>query len=290
MNSHSEVVPRPGGQTLTYFRYGTRGGMPVVLLHGLSQQADFWKPTIRVLSSCGTDDFDVIAVDQRGHGASQGFSADHDLSIDALATDVEAVMNHAEVANALIVGHSMGAMVAVHCAYSLPIRVNGLLLMDGAIRTPADNFPDSSPSREKLISYLTPPAGPFTETTLREYYGQLAPTNIQEVMAAVARTYTPSDGGGFTSTLGFARHMQFIDSILDYDPREMLESLSVPTWAILCQNIEGTAIDPARLWDHFANQAHIQMQHWYGCAHDVPLQRPEMIASLVRSVARVCID
>lgn len=261
-----------------------------MLLHGLSQQADFWNPTIKALGGSDSDEFDFIVIDQRGHGASQGFTSDHDLSIFALSTDVETVMNHADIPNALLVGHSMGAMVAAQSAYQFPERIRGLALIDGGMRTPTDNFPDSLPSREELIERLTPPAGPFSENVLREYYGNLDSARIEEIMAAVSRTYTPCEQGGYTSTLGIARHMQLIDSILDYESVEILDSLSIPTWAVLCQNLEGMASEASRPWDHFANQAHIHLQHWYGYAHDVPLQSPTMIASLVRLIARVCID
>ena len=290
MSSHSETVPLPGGHSLIYFRSGTRGGIPIVLLHGLSQQSDFWNPTLKAMVTTTKDVFDVITVDLRGHGASQSFTADHDLSIEALATDVKAVMEHANIRRALIVGHSMGAMVAVQSAVLFPERVSGLLLIDGGIRTPADNFPGSEPTREELIEALTPPSGPFSESTLRQYYGQLDPSNIEQIMEAVQRTYTPVANSEFISTLGIARHMQFIRSILEYESSQSLESLSVPAWAVLCQDIEGKAIDNSRPWDYLANWPHIHIQHWYGYVHDVPLQRPAMISSLINFVARVCID
>lgn len=278
------------GEDVHFFRVGKPGATPVVLLHGLSQQADFWIPTLDFLRSRDDHEFDFLVLDQRGHGYSQGFSTDHDLSISSLAHDVIAVLDHLDIHKALVVGHSMGAMVAVMLAANHPNKVAASILVDGGVRMPSDGFPPTHMSREDLVAALTPPEGPFSASDLTTYYGGLDPANSDKILAAVTRTYTPIGQKLFVSTLGMSRHMQLVHSILDFDTRATLERVQTPVWALMCQqDIESIDFNSA-LWARLVNHPHMQIQHWYGYEHDIPLQRPSMISSMITAVARTCFD
>lgn len=91
-------------------------GRPVVLLHGLAGSSRELLPTAFAL----TDSFQVLLVDQRGHGQSTRRPAD--LSRGAHVDDVIAVIErfepHRRVA---LVGHSMGA----HTAFLVAAAVGG---------------------------------------------------------------------------------------------------------------------------------------------------------------------
>ena len=64
---------------------GQTSGLPVVLLHGLTQQQHYWGPVLARLAGRR-----VITVDQRGHGEASGsqVTPQSDFSIPRLAQDV----------------------------------------------------------------------------------------------------------------------------------------------------------------------------------------------------------
>ena len=286
LSTVSSSIVSDGGPELFYFRYGKSGGIPIILLHGLSQQADFWNPTIHELALIDNDELDVIVVDQRGHGLSQGFTEHHDLSIKALAKDVEALLNHLSIKRVFVVGHSMGAMVATQFAANFPDRVSGILLIDGGIRTPRDGLHSGMSTREEILSDLAPPPGPFSESDLIDYYGRLDPENVDSVMAAIRRTYRSVGFDQYTSTLGLSRHMKLLNEILDGPSFEILQHLQVPVWALICHGQTEQTVQMLQNWSFLANYQHMHLQHWYGYQHDLPLQRPAMIASLISSVSK----
>ena len=73
----------------------------------------------------------VITYDQRGHGAST-ISDRGDYSFNALIADLRAVVDHLELRQPVLVGHSLGAGVALCAAATIP-DCGGLVALDGAL-------------------------------------------------------------------------------------------------------------------------------------------------------------
>ncbi|WP_340688440.1 alpha/beta fold hydrolase [Amycolatopsis coloradensis] len=104
-------------------------GRPLVLCPGLlTTQAD-----LRELIELLRRDHDVMTFDLRGHGLSS--SADR-YTFEAFLGDFGAVMAELEDHAPLLVGHSLGADLAVHYAAGHPDAVSGLVLIDGANPVP----------------------------------------------------------------------------------------------------------------------------------------------------------
>jgi len=78
-------------------------GRPVVLIHGWPLSAQAWEPQLSALQAAG---YRVVAYDRRGFGRSD--KPDADYSYDALADDLERVMEQCELQDATLVGFSMG--------------------------------------------------------------------------------------------------------------------------------------------------------------------------------------
>ena len=114
----------PGGPTLGVRRWGDGGGLPVVLVHGLSASSAHYGPLGERLAAAG---WDVAAIDLRGHGASDRMPDPY--VIEHYAADVEAFLA-ALGRPAVLVGHSLGGAIAVYLAGSRPDLVRGALAED----------------------------------------------------------------------------------------------------------------------------------------------------------------
>ncbi len=117
--------------------YAHTGGRPfdpskpvAVLLHGAGMDHTVWSLQTRYLAHHGRS---VLAVDLPGHGRSGGAPLD---SIAALADWVVALLDAAGVAKATLIGHSMGALVALDAAARHADRVESVVLMGAAERMP----------------------------------------------------------------------------------------------------------------------------------------------------------
>lgn len=96
-------------------------GYPVVLIHGLAGDASAWAPQVATLR----DRYRVVAFDNRGAGRST--QADEPVSTADLARDTLGLMDALGIAEAHVVGRSMGGAIAQHMALAAPGRVRSLV-------------------------------------------------------------------------------------------------------------------------------------------------------------------
>jgi len=109
------------GTELAVRAAGDPSSPPIVFLHGFSLDLTTWHEQWVALG----DEFRCVLVDHRSHGRS-GTAAGRDLSLAALAGDLEAVLDAvAPDRPAVLVGHSMGALAILAFAGSRPDRFDG---------------------------------------------------------------------------------------------------------------------------------------------------------------------
>lgn len=113
------------GVELDVLQSGDQTGVPLLLLHGISDSA----PSMRPLMEALPRNIRAIAVTHRGHGDSSKPVGPY--SIDAMAADAEAVLDRLGVRRAVVLGHSMSSIVAQRFAATRPDRVAGLILVGG---------------------------------------------------------------------------------------------------------------------------------------------------------------
>jgi pimeloyl-ACP methyl ester carboxylesterase len=102
----------------------------VVFIHGALNDHAVWERQARHLAAHG---FGVLAVDLPGHGGSTGPAL---ASVEAMAAWLLALLDAARVKRALLVGHSMGSLVALHACHLAPQRVAALALAGATFPMP----------------------------------------------------------------------------------------------------------------------------------------------------------
>ena len=121
--------------------FAATGGKPfdphlpvTVFVHGAAFDHTVWKLQARYFAWHGGS---VLAVDLPGHGRSQGPAR---RSIPAMADWLAALMDAAEIRDAALVGHSMGALVALETAARYGARVRKLALLGAAAAIPVNKL------------------------------------------------------------------------------------------------------------------------------------------------------
>ena len=106
----------------------TGEGDPVVLVHGFGSNKEVnwvYPGWVTVLTGAGRR---VIALDNRGHGASSKLYDPADYDRDKMAEDVRALLDHLKLARADVMGYSMGARITAGLAIAHPARVRSVIL------------------------------------------------------------------------------------------------------------------------------------------------------------------
>ena len=122
-----------------------RGEPPILFVHGWTCDRTYFAPQFDHLGRGHR----VVAVDLRGHGASEAPEGDYGIPV--LAGDVATTARQLGLEGAVAVGHSMGAAVIVELAARHPDLVSALVLVDAApLGTPEQQAAVFGPIVESL--------------------------------------------------------------------------------------------------------------------------------------------
>ena len=117
-----------GGIHLSIAEAGA-GQNPLLLVHGFTGAKEDFTPWLDRLADAG---WHAVAPDLRGHGASSKPAQETDYSFEILADDMLGLADALGWERFVLLGHSMGGMVAQFIACQAAARLDGLILMDTA--------------------------------------------------------------------------------------------------------------------------------------------------------------
>ena len=123
------------GVTLAFDDNDASGTPSFVFVHGWTCNRSFFAPQFEHFGR----DHRAIAVDLRGHGESSPAN-DGDYSVATFASDVAALIEHLGIAPAVVVGHSLGAVIAAQLTGTRPDLVAAAVLVDVAPIVLADDM------------------------------------------------------------------------------------------------------------------------------------------------------
>ena len=117
---------------------GPQSPSGVVFVHGSALRTDLWHYQMSAFPGRR-----LVFYDMRGHGLSQPLG-EEEYSVRTLARDLEAVIDDCNLKEVVVVGHSVGGMVALELASSrtelLGSAVKGLVLVNTTYRPPMETI------------------------------------------------------------------------------------------------------------------------------------------------------
>ena len=230
-------------------------GYPLLMLHGLGSSGDDWWFQTPAFSP----HFRVILPNLRGH--KQSSTLPGPISIDTLAADIAQVLNTLEIAQAHVLGLSLGGAVAQLLAIHFPARVNKLIL----VNTFAHLWPTSpreayTLARRVIVSKCLPPA-----TTAKVVARDLFPKPDQ----AALRDEVLSRIGVNDA----ASYRYLVDAIRRFDSRTLLDGIAAST---LLVTGDRDAVVPRGCQQQLARG--IRNVQWHivrDSGHATPVDQPE---------------
>ena len=272
----------PGDGVRLHARDWSGSGQAVVLLHGLASNARIWDGVASRLAGAGLR---VVALDQRGHGASEQPGSGYDFA--TLGRDLSAALADLGIERPVLAGHSWGANVALQFAADRPGALAGLALVDGALLGVAEW---AGPTLDEARRRLAPPrfAVPLADWLARAGRFDAVGSGGQPWVRDYLRAGVDVDDQGVArSRFQFDNHMQVVDALYSQRPPELYPLVACPV--LLCP-----AADPADDATHAQAKRGAAVRAsgllpsatltWFeDTMHDIPLQRPaELAAELAR--------
>lgn len=252
------VVARDGVRLVCRDWGGT--GQPIVLLHGLAGHVGEWGALAQRLSS----HYRLVAVDQRGHGASE--RQPRDVTRAAYVADVITVVDELALRRPVLVGQSLGGHTAMLTAAAHPGRVRALVLIEAGPGGPnpkgpadvgrwLDSWPTPFPSREAAAAFLGGgPVGAGWAAGLEEREGAWWPRFDRDIMV---RSMAENAQRSFRHEWG---------------------QIACPTLVVLAQSSFIPARDVDRMLRERPATVAVSIP---GTGHDLHLEQPEVLNSLL---------
>jgi pimeloyl-ACP methyl ester carboxylesterase len=205
----------------------------------------------------------LIIPDLRGHGGSDAGGGFH---IEDFAGDLALLISRLGLDRPVVVGHSLGAMIAIRLAAGHPESVGGLVLLAGAVKA---DIADHHPMVSGVTALRDPisPADPFYA-----WWHACRPEVSPTFLAMMAQE---------ASTMPAARWRAILDEIRRTDLTGLARTVRVRTLVIAgaCDELFGKAHQEA-LRRALPHASLIQAQ---GCGHNPHWEDPAFVASAICS-------
>jgi non-heme chloroperoxidase len=244
------------GLLIPYAEHGGRDGVPLVLLHGITDSHRSYEPVLAALP----DSIRAIAITARGHGDAgkpqDGYDADQ------MAADVIAVMNELGIERAIVAGHSMGAWTARRIAVTHPERVLGVVLA-GAFASFHDK-PELEGLLEEFAALRDPIDPAYARAWQDSTLARPVPESFMEMI--VEETCKPPARVWRAAMQGL------------YEARlEPAGSVTAPT--LLCWGQHDAFVPDADQERLMARIPHAELRVYEGGGHALHWERPERFAN-----------
>ena len=106
---------------------GDTNAPAIILVHGHTEDLHTWNKLTEGL----VGKFRVIRFDLRRHGLT-GPAADNEYKLESYVSDLSMLIQHLELDNFVLIGHSMGGRISLKYTIENPEKVNGLVLLSAS--------------------------------------------------------------------------------------------------------------------------------------------------------------
>jgi 3-oxoadipate enol-lactonase len=247
-------------------------GPPLLLIMGMSGTALHWRE--RFLAPLRRD-FEVIAYDHRGVGASSRLEGS--LTITQLAEDAAGLLDGLELDSAHVLGISMGGMVAQELALARPERVRTLALGCTYCGGPGGSL--ASPAVIQRLSDAM--ASGDREQSLRAAWE----INMSAAIAADDEAYAEFRAIALRRPVAVPVIIAQMQAVVAHDTSARLPGLRMPTLVMHGSEDQLLPVENGRLIASLIPGAQLEILE--GAGHMFFWERPERSSELVRAHAAV---
>ena len=269
------------GLTLHTYDAGAGTATPMLLIHGLGDEADTWRHVITPLSA----ERQVVALDLPGFGRSD--KPERPYTLPFFQGVVVELLDTLAVQRAILIGHSLGAVIAHSTALNHPERVERLVLLDGSLVMHSQKIDLAT------LLFLIPGLGEWLYTRLRRdphaayqtlvpYYSRLdeLPEADREFLFQRVNERVWSDGQrrAFFSTF---RHLARWLPGQQRDLPSRLSTLGVPTLVVWAEADRINSIENGRALAELQPTARLVVVP--GAGHNVHQENAGAVLEAIRS-------
>jgi 3-oxoadipate enol-lactonase / 4-carboxymuconolactone decarboxylase len=252
------------GTNLHYLSDGDLQGTPLVLIHSLGTDLRLWDDLVPRLDPT----LHLVRFDLRGHGLSADPAGE--LTVVDFSADLAALLDHLEIDKAVILGISIGGLMALEFALRNQPRVSSLILVDTAakIGTPELWQTRMDALRGHGMAHL---ADSILDRWFAPDFAARCPTQFQ----GLRKLFMRNSVAGYTAACAVLR---------DADLRAEVPQIIVPA-LVLC-GAQDTATPPDVVQELAQSLPHAGFAVLPDAGHTPPIEQPQIMADQINAFLR----
>ncbi len=247
------------GLTTHYMLEGTGDGIPLVFINALGTDLRIWDGVVAHLK----DRHPVLRYDMRGHGLSDCPPAPY--SIHDFSTDLLGLLDQLKISQAIVVGISVGGMIAMDFAASWPERVHSMVLCDTAPIIGTDDLWD-----DRINKLREHGMGSMAEAILARWFSPTFKEKSPAVHQGCYNMLTRMPVEGYTGTC---------EALRDADLTEATQRIAART-LILC-GAEDVSTPPDVVRRLVELMPNAEFQKIPGAGHSTCIEQPDLVAEQI---------
>jgi len=237
------------GVMINYYIKGSEK-KALVFVHGYSCSSEYWWPQLEYFSKEHT----VIAVDIAGHGKS-GLNR-KEYSMDSFGNDVSTVVEHLDLEEVVLIGHSMGGPIIVKAAKNLGLKTRLIIGVDTFHDLTTEGIGGFARMAVNMMFKLFYDS--MTEESIDDFFIDETDKNLQRWVRSDALKSPKSISQGT------------LDALLTMNYPESLSELSVPIIALNARSFRETKMETNM--DIYED---LQIEFMEDVGHFIMLEKPD---------------
>ena len=260
-------------------------GTAVLFLHGYPFDKSMWSAQIEAVAENG---FRAVAPDLRGFGEtvaptsvgdswapSQRLESVPLSTMDDMARDAAAILDHLNIDQAIVCGLSMGGYVAFEFAHLFPTRVRGLVL--AGTRAPADNEQEKAGREQQAQTMLRAGMVPISIATVPKLLAPRTLADKPDVVKRVRKLITGSNpNGAAAAQRGMAARRDYTED---------LSAIKVPALIVVGRDDPIRPVSDAEFMHERISNSQLEVIE--DAAHMTNLEEPEVFNRLLVDFLRL---
>jgi pimeloyl-ACP methyl ester carboxylesterase len=243
------------------------GGRPIILIHGWCCDHTYLAPQAEYFAALGHQ---IVSPDLRGHGLSD--KPEQAYPIEVFADDIAWLCTELKLARPILIGHSMGGIVAFDVAARYPDLLGAIAMLDAAIVLP-------TAARAAIPAFLERLQGPDYADALRSFVGSIfflpSDNSVRKIRILEQMATTPQHVmAGAYQGLG------------DYAADEARNRIVVPA-VYIAANEPSPRSDMQRLKELIP---HLSTGQTVGSGHFCQLEVPEQLNAMIARFLTVALE
>lgn len=255
------------GASIGYRLLGSQQSRPLLtLIHGLASNSTRFSEFVEFTQL--KNKWDIIRVDLRGHGESMYRK---NYSRATWVADLNYVLQHEHYQQSVLMGHSLGAQVAIEYAYRFPDKSRGLILIDPVFPEHLQGRLAKAKNYQCFLAFVRNTLRLINKAGLKRW--RLPKRDLRELDEQTRRTLAQQPGlkiaDLYTNPLAdfkyipLANYLQDINEVIK--PLPPLEEIKIPVLVLLSGGATVSSFDQTREMINRFPDASIEVvdaDHW----------------------------